>query len=263
MRCINFFLLCALTYHATILASDLVTAIAGGHDTQISRHRGIVSLQRDGRHICGAGLISVNWLLTSAKCVALGPQHLSVHAGSNTTDGTRFEVEKVILHPDYKPAAHDADIALLYVKENITDTNFTSAYLLPYGKTEEIPEEAHCHLIGWGKLANGSYPRDLQMGYVIALSREVCRKHYSQELITMDMFCVASNLNTLDHNTIAACQGDFGGPVVCYATGLVGIQGIASWGMGCRTTNNKPTVITKVYSYVKWIRNVTGIKEPF
>nr|CAI5870129.1 unnamed protein product [Callosobruchus analis] len=80
----------------------------------------MVSLQRDGHHICGAGLISANWLLTSAKCVALGAQRLSVRAGSSdATNGTLFEVEKAILHPDYKSGSHNADIALLYVGEDL------------------------------------------------------------------------------------------------------------------------------------------------
>nr|CAH7750991.1 unnamed protein product [Callosobruchus chinensis] len=258
--CIKPLLLYAFLYGAFLLTSHLVAAIAGGHDTKIDRYRGVVSLQRDGHHICGAGLISANWLLTSAKCIALGADGISVHAGSNFTNGTSYVVEKAIAHPDYKPNSHDADIALLYVNDNITDTNYTSPYLLPYGATQEVPEGAQCYLLGWGKIANGSYPSQLQVGYVTSLSREVCRKHYTEELITMNMFCVASTLSRIEYNTIAACQGDFGGPVACFAEGLVGIQGIASWGMGCKETNNKPTVITNIYSYVKWIRNVTGIK---
>nr|CAI5870128.1 unnamed protein product [Callosobruchus analis] len=186
-------------YNAYILNFQLVAAIAGGHDTKIAIHSGIVSLQRDGSHFCGAGVISANWLLTSAKCVATGAQGVSVHAGSTFTNG-------------------------------------------------------------WGKLANGSYPKRLQVAYAPMLSREECRKYYSEELITTNMFCVAGTLKDMEKNTVAACQHDFGGPVECDAEGTYGMHGIISWTMGCKQTNNKPTVITNVYRYNEWIKNITGIK---
>ncbi|VEN59450.1 unnamed protein product [Callosobruchus maculatus] len=254
---VKLLLLYVFTYGAFIPTSHLVTAIAGGHDTTIMRHSGVVSLHRDGQHICGAAVLSNNWLLTSAKCIGLGVEGLSVHAGSVFTNGTSYEVEKAIAHPDYKPNSHDADLALLYVKDNITDTKFTNPFLVPYGEVVEIPEGADCSLVGWGKLANGSYPQQLQTGYTISMTREACRKHYTEELITMNMFCV-----DIGTHTIAACQGDFGGPVKCNADGLTALDGIASWGMGCRKMNNKPTVVTKLSNYGDWIRNITGIKKP-
>ncbi|CAH2007418.1 unnamed protein product [Acanthoscelides obtectus] len=137
-----------LLYVVTCNAFYLVAAIAGGHNSTITRHQGAAYLQRNNRLICGAAIISSNWLLTSAKCVGVGTHGLTVHAGSGfSSNGTSFQVEKVIVHPDYKQNSHDADLALLYVNENVTDTNFTRAFLLPCGNVQEIPEGAYCHLI--------------------------------------------------------------------------------------------------------------------
>ncbi|XP_074033997.1 trypsin-like [Leptinotarsa decemlineata] len=234
-----------------------VNAISGGHDTEIHRHRAVLSLQHQNEHFCGATLIASRWALTSAKCVNLHPTDLTARAGSTSRslDGQILIVVNATPHPDYNEITHDSDIAVIQFNE---DFNHTLAFArgLPY-KNPDIEEFSPINIVGWGQTkVDGSYPDTLQMAQILSMSRENCQSAYPSTVINLNMFCggwIGGNSN------ISACDGDYGGAGIMNAR----IYGIMSWGKSCGS-NKYPTVFTRVGSYQDWINStMNGTLIPY
>ena len=53
-------------------------------------------------------------------------------------------------------------------------------------------------------------------------------------------------------------QGDGGGPLVCSKSGSYQLVGVTSWGSStCDPAY--PTIFTRIYNYLDWIKEKTGI----
>merc|ERR1712018_620855 len=79
-----------------------------------------VSVQtRSGFHFCGGTIINENYVLTAAHCVKPGDRITIVAGGHHKKNfendgGKRFNVERIIQHPEYnRPRRLANDIALL------------------------------------------------------------------------------------------------------------------------------------------------------
>lgn len=60
--------------------------------------------------------------------------------------------------------------------------------------------------------------------------------------------------------TQGACDGDFGGPLICVEGDEPVLRGIASFTPDCF---KKPTVWTDVHGYLDWIAESTRVRTPF
>lgn len=86
----------------------------------------VASVHQFGRHICGASVISNNYVVTAAHCVVYltkkTKKNLQVLIGSydQTSGGLKLDVEEIIHHESYDPTyPFLSNIALLKVKKNI------------------------------------------------------------------------------------------------------------------------------------------------
>ena len=100
-----------------------------------------------------------------------------------------------------------------------------------------------CHIAGWGKMANGQKSQFLQEKFIFALKDERC-----------DTFPVMAGLDHAFCTTQGACEGDFGGPMICVEDDQPVLRGIASHTRNCK---DAPTVWTEVTDYIGWIREST------
>lgn len=97
---------------------------------------------------------------------------------------------------------------------------------------------------GWGKLGV-QFPVSETLQYQIFQTMDIstCSIFLFPNYIKNTQICAYSTYGQ------GTCQGDSGGPLV-----INGLQhGITSWGIECAV--GKPDVYTKVYSYLKWIRD--------
>lgn len=110
--------------------------IVGGYPVNISEHPHQTSLQNWHSHSCGGSLISPEWILTAAHCLAkfvfwkfpynlwniflfnsAGPHRYTFRLGSSlwAQGGTLVSAVEVIRHPLYNSATIDYDVAVVKI----------------------------------------------------------------------------------------------------------------------------------------------------
>ncbi|TSK22683.1 Urokinase-type plasminogen activator [Bagarius yarrelli] len=247
--------------------------IVGGSRASIESQPWLASIFKEDLFICGGTLIAPCWVLSATHCFPLGKRtrkdQYSVYLGKDATNKTdlgkeqKFEVAKLVLHPDFNSDDFNNDIALLRIVDKngkcAQKTNSVRIACLPPAH-QMMPYGSYGYIAGYGHERNDDVPgtfrysRYMKETQVQTLSHIICeRKDYYDNRVTENQFCAASPKWTED-----ACQGDSGGPLLFEANGRMFLFGIISWGEGC-AMKNKPGVYTKVTNYNNWIAKHTGL----
>ncbi|XP_023288145.1 trypsin-2 [Orussus abietinus] len=224
--------------------------IVGGKEATIEDHPYQLSFQIFNSHICGASIISSKWAVTAGHCVNLSPQYYQVSAGNkDRSNGTLYDIRRIIRHPQYNVAAIDYDIALLEIDGEINLGRNVQPLKLG---DKEPPAGRLVNITGWGALSQGGLStRDLMKVTVPIVEHTICERAYKfVNNITSRMICAGY----YDKGGKDACQGDSGGPLVANNT----LYGIVSWGLGCAKPRY-PGVYSNVANLRPWIKEITGV----
>jgi secreted trypsin-like serine protease len=204
---------------------------------------------------CGGTLVASNFVVTAAHCVkGERPAALDVLTGTQSMKrdapgGVRIPVAKIIVHPNYRSATADYDIAVIQLQSAASVTGFATLLGLADEARYASPG-TDAQVTGWGDLREnaGRYPTELNEVLVPIVSTATCnaRGSYNGD-VTTRMFCAGYAEGKKD-----ACDGDSGGPLVVQdASGKWTIlAGIVSWGEGCARRN-----LYGVYSRVAVLSN--------
>ncbi|XP_053881031.1 serine protease 27-like [Malaclemys terrapin pileata] len=237
-----------------------------------------VSVQMFGSHICGGTLISERWVVSAAQCftppvissvyrVQLGEKRIF----NQTHNQTFSAVKRVILHPSYDSATHQADIALVELENPISLTATISPVCL-LDASVRVPAGKSCWVTGWGNRlpqVSSSLSATLQEVEVLAVDSTVCNSRFREALkkpvgyspVKDDMLCAGYM-----EGYKGFAPGDGGGPLVCQENGTWYLGGIVSWLL--TTTVSGVTSVAKGYPGVynrpnahnEWIqKNVPGV----
>ncbi|XP_029911259.1 suppressor of tumorigenicity 14 protein homolog [Myripristis murdjan] len=240
--------------------------IVGGQMSREGEWPWQVSLHmRGGGHVCGASVLSNQWLLTAAHCVQDDGDKkysqadqwealLGLHIQSQTSQWTvRKNVKRIIAHAAYNADTYNNDIALMELDGAVTLNQKIWPICLPT-PTHAFPVGQVAWITGWGATREGGFAANiLQKAEVRIINSTVCNS-LMQDQITDKMLCAGVLKGGVD-----ACQGDSGGPLSVTGTaGRAFLAGVVSWGDGC-ARRNRPGVYTRVTEYRSWIKENSGV----
>ncbi|OCT56691.1 hypothetical protein XELAEV_18004558mg [Xenopus laevis] len=263
---LSLFLMAVVHLEPSRSQEGVQSRIAGGENATPGKFPWQVSLRYNGRHVCGASLISSNYILTAAHCfpsdhlmsdykVYLGVLQLEVP----TLDSQLLSLKEIIIHPSYSHDTSTGDVALAALDPPATFSNVVQPIPLP-DENVQFPIGMNCQVTGWGNIQQGvSLPgsKTLQVGNVKIISRQTCNCLYhinpssdSLGSVQQDMICAGSAAGSVD-----ACQGDSGGPLTCTVNNQPYLAAVVSWGDECGAPN-RPGVYILISLYSSWIRSI-------
>lgn len=247
------------------ISSQSQSRIVGGQDTYFGQHPWQAAIVKQSflskKVACGGALIGNRWVLTAAHCVYnSSPSQIRVRLGewnireqSEKYPHEEFEVEKKEVHPDYKPATFQNDIAVIRLAQDVSYKEHIIPVCLPELSTSFVGEKAT--VVGWGRTAHGQVatPAKLQETEVQVISAETCQEWFrsnnrAEVIYAHEFLCAGYEEGGKD-----SCQGDSGGPLVLTKDGKGTLIGVVSWGIAC-ARSKLPGVYTNIANYVDWIK---------
>ncbi|XP_061569168.1 chymotrypsin-like elastase family member 1 [Cololabis saira] len=244
--------------------------VIGGYDADRLMWRWQASLQYDSYndgyfgHICGGTIIDAFYIMTAAHCilskdsskyrVVVGEYQLYKDEGTEQN----INVESIIVHPEWNgDLGKGNDIALLKLADPVIGTNYVLLANLPYPE-QTLDHDFTCYISGWGLIDYVGTPVEiLQEAPISVVEHAVCSRHEVWgSLALKTMVCAGGD------GVISGCQGDSGGPLNCYTDGAWRVHGVVSYGpAGMCNQYSKPTVFTRVSSFMDWMYSITGSRK--
>ncbi|XP_044114686.1 ovochymase-2 isoform X3 [Neovison vison] len=248
---------------------SIFSRIVGGSQVEKGSYPWQVSLKRRQKHICGGTIISAQWVITAAHCVANRNSATTLNVTAGEYDLSHIEpgeqtltIETIIIHPYFsikKPM--DYDIALLKMDGAFHFGQFVGPMCLPELK-ERFEAGFICTTAGWGRSAeDGVLSKVLQEVNLPILTQDECMA----ALLTLKKpFSGRTFLCTgFPDGGGDACQGDSGGSLMCRnKEGTWTLAGVTSWGLGCgrgwrnnmrKDEQGSPGIFTDLRKVLPWI----------
>jgi hypothetical protein len=241
--------LCAIA--CAFLSSAKTGAIVIRHDRPDARY---VELAKEFRAYgdvveAGSTLIAPQWLLTAAHVA----KEISPYTSFATINGSRYAIDRVILHPDYVKAGMRGprDLALLRLTKPVEGVE----PVLLYRAKDEADQIVT--FIGRGRTGNGETGPTGEDGKIRGATNKLERVNETSVFFEFDAPDTATDLEGISG------PGDSGGPALLKVDGKWAIAGVSSANMGngkglCRYGTTE--VYARVSTAIEWIEET--IKTP-
>ena len=275
--CICLFLIMPWSGKAeTHLSNGDLSKIKGGEEASIEDWPWVAAIVHHGRNpyrgqFCGGAMISPQWVITAAHCLADMAGMLRYEPGdvdliigrSNLLEdhGERITAARLVIHPEYDGFINESDVALIYL-EKTPEISTTWAYIpvIQADDPNALTKPGRLAWIaGWGALGpTGPFPQDLQQASVPLVSQEKLIQAYPPDeyVITDNMMGAGPGDGSVD-----TCQGDSGGPLmVMNHYDRFELAGVTSWGQQCGMPDVYG-VYVRLSNYCDWIVEVTGVDD--
>ncbi|XP_062969375.1 enteropeptidase [Cynocephalus volans] len=241
-----------------LVTQEVSPKIVGGTNAKEGAWPWLVALYYNGQLICGASLVSSDWLVSAAHCVYGRNLELSkwtailgLYKTSNLTSPqivTRL-IDQIVINPHYNRRRKDNDIAMMHLELKVNYTDYIQPICLPE-ENQVFPPGKSCSIAGWGTVEYQGPTADiLQEADVPLLSNEKCQQQMPEYNITENMICAGYGEGGID-----TCQGDSGGPLMCQEDNRWFLVGVTSFGYQCALPN-RPGVYARVPRFTEWIQS--------
>ncbi|XP_058526399.1 serine protease-like protein 51 isoform X2 [Ochotona princeps] len=199
-------------------------------------------------------MVAISRTAGSPEWLEMALMNITVVMGTRTYSNVNMErkqVQKIIIHHDYKPPNLDSDLALLLLA---TPVNFTK-FKMPICLQEKERIWDRCWMAEWVSVHGYGDSNGLNMNLkklrVIQVNRKECIKRVEQ--LSTSMLCAWQ-----EPNTNGKCRGDSGAPMICATRGTQRFfqVGVFSWGMRSGT-RGRPGLFVSVAQFIPWIQEET------
>ncbi|XP_004441506.1 PREDICTED: azurocidin [Ceratotherium simum simum] len=241
MSALRFLALLAVLLATARAGSAARADIVGGRKARRQQFPFLVSLQNQGRHVCGGALVHPLFVLTVASCFqSRNPGIVTVVLGAydlrrQESSRQRFSVRS-ISENGYDPQENLNDLLLLQLDREANLTSDVALVPLP-PQNATVEPGTSCQVAGWGSRRRGGrlsrFPRVVNV------------------TVTPPDRCRPNNICTrVFTRRGGVCEGDRGTPLVC--NGLA--HGVASFTLG--PCGRGPDFFTRVALFRDWIDSV-------
>lgn len=245
------------------MSTESANAVIGGTDVVKGEFPSQVYLSvkvgADGT-MCAGSLISNQWIVTAAHCVAsvsnvlyevlgvVGETNLS-NIGSTSS---LVSFDKVVVHPNYQATHIQNDIALLKLQIPVAMSQTIGTVGLPSGSLMPALAAMDLTAVGWGNTQWwGSEAVTLKkVGVEVAVQSE-CERLFGSAFFNQDQQLCAYNYGK------GVCDGDSGGPLFATLNGARTLVGVTSYAW--KNCGYYPDTYSRLDSHREWIRSVTGV----
>jgi len=222
---------------------------AGEFPWQVALHR------QNGAHMCGAVIISDEWVLTAAHCPV--SEGMKVIAGVSNLRRSQNKQEKtvtrVIPHPSYYSGPND--IQVLQVDSKFEFNDYVTPICLPFDLEDQTFADVRAEYSGWGRFLRRSSISSpiLYKLHPTVLSNSECQSRGEHPEVIESQICAEGD------NVSGVCHGDSGGPLVYEVNpNQFTVIGLVSYGP---SECYKVDVYTRVSSFLDWIVDNTGVSD--
>ncbi|KAK1805938.1 hypothetical protein P4O66_012985 [Electrophorus voltai] len=161
------------------LSAYLDVGIVNGTEAKPYSRPYMVSVQKDGQHICGGFLVSEHFVMTAAHCWK-GEKKLTVVLGAHDLSKkdpalVHMAVKFYHVHPMYNSNTLSGDIMLLQLNKKAKKSKRVNWISIP--KKEAAVKAKACSVAGWGRQADkGPVSVCLLEANVSVLDKKICQQ---------------------------------------------------------------------------------------
>lgn len=211
-------------------------------------------------YVCGASIVSHNWLLTAAHCLD-EIARTTVYVGLiDRIKGPAVWSKDVlpkdfILHENYVGITND--IALVRLTTSVPSHQHVSNIPLPKRSDVDVVLDGKTGTVcGFGRINDVSSQPSQNLRFITQeiVANTVCAKVFGSANVKSTNLCLSGSGGR------STCSGDSGGPLVTEITpGKKTLVGVVSFGAETGCTLGYPLVFSRVTSYLDWIEAKSGI----